>query len=69
MFKSIKVSFDKSKQQPFYVKLKYGNKEYTTSPTKSFDTSGGHTWFGLRPFLPSLPSLSFTQERPGELGV
>ena len=69
MFNSIKVSFDKSKQQPFYVKLKYGNKEHKTSPTKLFDTSGGHTWFGFRPFLPSLQSLSFTQERPRELGV
>jgi len=44
LFKSIKVSSDKPKQQPFSVKLKYGNKEHTTSPTKRLDTSGGHTW-------------------------
>jgi len=46
LFKSIKVPSDRSRQQPFSVKLKYGNKEYTTSPTKLLDTSGGHTWNG-----------------------
>ena len=69
MFESIKVSFDKSKQQSFFVKLKYGNKEYTTSPTKLLDTSGGHTWFGPCPFLFTLPSLSLAQERSGKLVV
>ena len=69
LFKSIKVSFDRSKQQPFSVKLKYGNREYMTSPTKFLDASSGHTWFVLCPFLPSLPSLSLKQEWSGELVV
>ena len=60
--KSIKVSFDKSKQQQFYVKLKYRNRDHTTSLTKPLDTSGEHTWFALCSFLLLLP-LSFTQER------
>jgi len=61
MFKSIKVPSEKSKQ-PFFVKLQYGSKvqEHTTPPTKLFDTSSGHTWFGPCPFLLSLPSLSLT---------
>ena len=69
MFRSIKVSSDKSKQQSFSAKLKYGNKEHTALPTKLFDTSGGHTWFGPPPFLLSLPSLNLTQEQSGELVV
>ena len=60
MFKGIKVPFEKLKQQTFSVKLKYGNKEHTTSLTKLFDTSGGHTWSGSCPFLLSLSSLSLT---------
>ena len=51
------------------AKLKYGNKEHTALPTKLFDTSGGHTWFGPSPFLLSLPSLSLTREQSGELVV
>jgi len=69
MFKSIKVPFERSKQQPVYVKLKYGNKEHMTSPTKLFDSSNGHTWFVLCPFLLPLPSLSLTQERSGDLVI
>ena len=67
---SIKVSFDRSKQQPFSVRLKYGKKAYTSSPTKVLDTSGEHTWFVLCSFLLSLPSLtSLTQGRSGGLVV
>ena len=69
MFKSIKVSFNRSKQRPFYVKLKYGNKEYTSSPTKISDTSGEYTWFAPCPFLLPAPSLSAAQENSGELVV
>ena len=60
--RSIKVSFDKSKQQQFFVKLTYGNKDYTTSPTKAMDALRKHMWFVIRPFLLSLPSPSLTQE-------
>ena len=67
---SIKVLFDKSKQQQhFSVKLKYGNKDHMTSPTKSLNNSGEHIWFALRQFLLSLPSLNLTQERSGKLAV
>ena len=52
---SIKVLLDKSKQQQFSVKLKYGNKDHTTSPMKLSDTSGEHKWFALCLFLRSLP--------------
>jgi len=53
---SIKVSFEKSKQHQFSVKLKYGNKDHTTSPTKPLDSSGEHTWFALCLFL--LPAIT-----------
>ena len=66
---SIKFSSDKSKQQQVSVKLKYGNKEHTTSLMKFSDTSAEHTWFALCLFLLSLPSLSSTQERSGNLVV
>ncbi|KAF9650321.1 kinase-like protein [Thelephora ganbajun] len=45
-FQSIKISLDKSKQQQFSVKLKYGSKDYTTALTKPVDDSGEHTWKG-----------------------
>jgi len=42
---SIKISLNKSKQYQLFVKLKYGNKNHTTSPTpKTADGSDEHTW-------------------------
>ena len=41
----IKFSFDKSKKRQFYVKLRYGNRNHTTSPTNPVGGSGEHTWF------------------------
>jgi len=44
---SIKISFSKSKQYQLCVRLKYGNKNHTTSPTtKAVDSSDEHTWNG-----------------------
>lgn len=64
---SVKVSLDKPRQQQFSVKLKYGNKDHTTSPTKKAPAVDEHTWFVPCPFLPSPPSLSLGQERSGNL--
>ena len=47
---SINFSEDQPGQQQFYVKLRYGDREYTTSPTNYKNEWGGHTWFALRLF-------------------
>lgn len=55
---SIKIPLDKSKQPQFAVKLKYGNRDHTTSLAKPMGGSGEHIWFALGLFLPFLPSLN-----------
>jgi len=65
---SIKIPLGKSRQQQLSIRFKYGNKNHTTSPTtKATGGSDEHTWFVLRPFIPSLPPLSLTQERSRKL--
>ncbi|KAF9643438.1 hypothetical protein BDM02DRAFT_3123471 [Thelephora ganbajun] len=46
--KSRSISREKRR---FSVKLKYGNKDQTTAPTKPVDDSAERTWFAFRPFL------------------
>ena len=41
---SIRVGFEKSRQQQFCVKLKYGNKEHMTPAAKFTDALGEHGW-------------------------
>jgi len=64
---SIKISLDKSKQQQFSIKFKYGTRGHTTALAKPVGGPGEHAWFAVRSLLPSPPSLSLTQERSGNL--
>ncbi|KAF9785469.1 kinase-like domain-containing protein [Thelephora terrestris] len=58
----IKFPNDRPPSQEFYVKFKYGDKDYTTPLTNLQDDRGEYIWHVLRPFqLPPLP-LSL---RPG----
>ncbi|KAF9785749.1 hypothetical protein BJ322DRAFT_737992 [Thelephora terrestris] len=43
-FQGIKLSPNQSKRQSFYVKLRYGKKDHTTSPTNCVYSSGEHAW-------------------------
>ncbi|KAF9779338.1 kinase-like domain-containing protein [Thelephora terrestris] len=65
---SIKFSQDLESGQQFYVRFKYRNREFKTSPTNLKNDWGGHTWFAFCSFQLSLLSLSPTQERSGKLG-
>jgi len=62
---SLKISLNELRQQQFYVKFQYGNQGHTTSLTTDVVTDNEYTWFGFRPFPPSLPSLSLGQEPSG----
>jgi len=64
---SIRISLDNSKQLKFHVKFKYGNKQHTTPSTTRVMDGDEYTWFAISPPLPSLPSLSLTQERSWRL--
>jgi len=54
-------------QQRLYVKSLYCGKGHTTSLTTSV-AGDEYTWFEIRPFLLSLPSLSLGQGHSGNLG-
>ena len=66
---SIKFSSYQEGRPQFYAKFKYGNEDYTTSPTdlQNYYYSGECTWFVFQPFLPLLPPLSPTQGWSGRL--
>ena len=65
----VKFSLDLSKKRQFYVKLRYGNKNYETPPTDPVDGSGAHKWFVLRPFPPSTWLLSLHRNNQGSWQV
>jgi len=67
--KSIKFFLDRSKQQQFSVKFKYGNKDYTTPPTKCVDGSNEYTWFALHSFILTPPPLNVAQEQSRKLAI
>lgn len=63
----IKISLNKPKKRRFSVRFKYGNKDHTTSPTRSVVAGGEHTWFVFRSSPLLLPPLTLGQERPRNL--
>jgi len=65
---SIRISLNKSKQHQLCVKIKYGNRDYTTAPTmKAAGGSDEYVWFAFSLF-PSPSTLSSpTQEQSRSL--
>ena len=62
----VRISLNKSKQQRFYIRFRYGDKDHTTSPTNAV-TGDEHIWFVFRQPLPPSTSLSLNQGRSGNL--